>query len=227
MKKIIFTFFISLFVLTAFSQRLKQATFPNGSSLAYFSFVTDQGVLIRLSEYGQVLEWGYERMSFRYNYYAPELQPFMGRVEYFGPEADSVFRGKLRSIGTCFFTYFGAYESESRPGKLRTIGSVLLDYYSDFDNKAYSGKLKFAGTLKLEYYSSFEDPILRGKLKSIGNTPIKYHNSFDDKSIQGRIKSIGSFSYTWYTSFDITGYPGSLKTGSYRQDIGGVTYILR
>ena len=227
MKTFFTTISFLLFIHCAHSQRLAQVTFADGANLSYFSFLTDQGVLIRVSENGEIMEWGIEMMSNRYNYYAPRLQPFMGRIEYFGPEADSVFSGKVRSIGTCSFTYYGSYESDSKPGKLRSVGSVLLDYHSDFANKAFRGKLRFAGNLMLDYYSSFEEELLRGKLKSIGNTPIVYYSVFDDKSIRGKIKSIGSIKYSWYTSFDLGGMQGGLKSGSYRRDIGGVTYILR
>ena len=34
-----------------------------------------------------------------YEYYDRKLQPFMGRVEYYGAKDDSIFRGKVKSIG--------------------------------------------------------------------------------------------------------------------------------
>ena len=210
----------------SYSQELSQVTFSGGANLSYFSFLTDQGVLIRITDQGKILEWGIEMYSDRYNYYAPKLQPFMGRIDYYGPESDSVFRGKVRSIGTCSFTYYGSYEKDSKPGKLRSIGNQILDYYSSFDNAAFRGKIKFAGNLMLEYYTSFEDEPFRGKLKTINNTLIKYYSSFDDKSIKGKIKSIGSVDYQWYTSFDV-GRTGALKVGLYRQNINGIIYILQ
>ena len=209
-----------------YSQELSQVTFSGGSSFSYFSFLTDQGVLIRMTDDGRILEWGIEMYSDRFHYYAPKLQPFMGRIDYYGPESDSMFRGKVRSIGTCSFTYYSAYETDSKPGKLRSIGNQILDYYSNFDNIAFRGKIKFAGNFMLEYYTSFEDEPFRGKLKSISNTFIKYYSSFDDKSIRGKIKSIGGIEYQWYTSFDV-GRTGALKSGSYRQNINGITFILQ
>lgn len=227
MKKIFLSFSILVFLSGTYSQQLGQVTFADGANLSYFSFLTDQGVLIRITENGDLREWGYEVRSQRYEYYAPQLQPFMGRIEYFGPEADSAFRGKVRSIGTCSITYYGSYESDSRPGKIRSIGRILFDYHSDFANKAYRGKIKFAGTLAMEYYSSFEEETLRGKLRSVGNTTISYYTSFADKMIRGKIKSIGTVNFEWYSSFDQTGFGGSLKSGLYRRNIGGVLYILR
>ena len=226
MMKFFFTaIFFFLLASCTYSQELSQVTFSGGSNLSYISFLTDQGVLIRITPDGKIHEWGIEMYSDRYNYYAAKLQPFMGRIDYYGPEADSVFRGKVRSIGTCSFTYFNSYETDLKPGKLRSIGSQLLDYYSNFDNIAYRGKIKFAGNFLLEYYTSFEDEPLRGKLKAIGNTSIKYYSSFDDKSIRGKIKSIGGVEYQWYTSFDVG--KGGLKSGLYRQNINGITYILQ
>jgi hypothetical protein len=228
MRTIYTTIFFLFAISCARSQQLNQVSFLDGANLTYFSFLTDQGVLIRISDQGKILEWGNEVQSQRYNnYYAPSLQPWLGRVDYYGPEADSVSRGKLKSIGTCSFTYYGPYEEETKIGKLRSIGSVLLDYYSNFDNKALRGKIRFVGHLILEYYSSLGDEAVRGKIKAIGNTPITYYSTFDDKLITGKVKSIGTVIYSWYASFDRPEWRGNLKSGSYRQNINGVTYILR
>ena len=226
-KKTLFAVLLVLPATFAWSQQLSQVTFAGASTLSYFTFTTDQDVLIRVSEDGKLLEWGTELRSERSsNYYAPKLQPFMGRVDYYGAEADTVFRGKVKSIGTCMLTYYGALEKDAKPGKLKSLGSTGLDYYTQFENAAFKGKLRFAGTLVLEYYPSLENEAFRGKLKSIGNTRIVYHSTFDDKLIRGKIKSIGSVAYNWGTSLD-TRYKGTLKSGSYRQQINGVTYILR
>ena len=219
--------FFLLFSLCSRSQHLSQITFANASTLSWFSFSTDQNILIRIGEDGKVLEWGTELASERSaNYFAPKLQPYLGRVSYYGTEADSVSRGKLKSIGTCVFTYFGAYEVDEKRGKLKSVGSVMLDYYTRFENLALKGKLRSAGAVSLEYYSNFENEAVRGKLKSVGGVPISYNSTFDDKLIRGKIKSIGTVAYNWGTSLDIR-YAGSLKSGSYRQNINGITYILR
>ncbi len=210
------------------SQQISQVTFSGASTLSYFTFITDQDVLIRVSEDGKVMEWGSELRSERNNnYFAPKLQPFMGRVDYYSTESDSAFRGKVKSIGTCVITYYGPYETDTKAGKIKSIGREVLDYYSNYDNAAFKGKLRFAGSRVLTYYSSVEDEAFRGKLKSIANTTIVYHSSFDDKLIRGKIKSIGAVAYNWYTSLDRKGLGGSLKSGLYRQNINGVTYILR
>jgi len=227
MKRYLLILFTLYSAVSSKAQQLGQVTFNNGSDLAYFSLRTDQAVLIRISPDGNVLEWGTELMSNRGNFYAPRLQPFMGRVEYYGPEADSVIRGKLKSIGTITLTYYGSYETEAKAGKLRTAGTLILDYYTHYDNALLKGKIRSIGNMNIDYYSSFDEEMLRGKLKSISNTFLTYYNSFDDKLIRGLVKTIGSATYTWYTSLDLHASRGALKTGQYRQNVGSITYILR
>jgi hypothetical protein len=227
MRKLFTAIPFLLLATCTFSQQLSQVTFSDAANLSYISFLADQVVLIRITEEGKLLEWGTELQSLRSDYYAPRLQPYLGRVVYYGPESDSVFRGKVKSIGTCTLTYYGSYETATKVGKLKSVGSLILDYYSNFDNIAIKGKLRFVGNLVLEYYSSIDDEALRGKLKSIGNTAITYYSTSDDKLIKGKIKSIGSVVYTWYSSLDQNGLRGGLKSGLYRQNIGVITYILQ
>ncbi|MFC0775636.1 hypothetical protein [Terrimonas alba] len=228
MRSFLFVLLLLMIGNAAVSQQLSQASFSGASTLTYFSFLTDQDVLIRVSEDGRLLEWGTELRSERNNnYYAPKLQPFMGRVDYYGNESDTAFKGRVKNIGTCTITYYGPLETPGKAGKLKTIGRVNLDYYTNYDNAALKGKLRFIGTQVLEYYSSVENEAIRGKLKSVGNTPITYFSSFDDKMLRGKIKSIGTLTLQWYTSLDRRGLGGSLKSGLYRQNVNGITYILR
>lgn len=224
-------FFIALSLLITatgtYSQKLSQISFLNGANLSFFSLSTEQDVLIRISEDGKLQEWGTEVLSDRGNYYAPRLQPFIVREQYYDSQSDSAFKGKLKSIGTSFFTYYGAYEEESKRGKLKSVGTLQLDYYSTYDEKSLQGKLKLVGNLLLEYYKSYENEAFRGKLKSIGSVAINYYSSLDDKYNAGKIKSIGSVSYLWYSPNNHSYMRGGLKTNNYRQFISGVTYILR
>lgn len=227
MRKFFSAIPLLIFATCAYSQELSQIAFSGGANLSSLTIRTDQDALIRISIEGKVIEWGIEVQSLRYNYYAPKLQPYMGRVTYYGPEADSVTRGKVKSIGTCFLTYYGPYEPGAKVGKIKSVGTLSLDYYSNYDNEALKGKIKFIGSNALDYYSSFENEAFRGKLKSIANTPIAYYSTFDDTQIKGKVKSIGMFAYTWYSSHDSRDYGGGLKSGSYRQVINGITYILQ
>lgn len=227
MKKITL-FVISIFCITgSYAQQLAQVTLAGGENISYYSLLVDQSILIRISPDGKILEWGTEIMANQGNYFAPKLQPYMGRVDYYGNGADSLSRGKVRSIGTCTFFYYSASDDKYKAGKIRTAGSLNFDYYSEYDNAVLKGKIKSIGGLMLNYYSSFDEESLRGKLKSVGSTNITYYTPFDDKMIRGLVKTIGTYSFNWYTSLDIRGGRGLLKTGDYRQNIGGVWYILR
>jgi hypothetical protein len=228
MKNFFKAIFFLPFASSVYSQQLSQVTFSDASHLSYFSFLVDQEVLIRMTDEGKIIEWGTETQSLRSGtYYAPKLQAYLGRVEYYGNDVDSAFRGKVKSIGTCTIAYYSHYEEKTKVGKPRSLGTLMLDYYSNFDDAAFRGKLRFAGNLQLEYNSSLADEAYRGKLKTVGSTPITYYSTFDDKLIKGKIKNIGSFSYTWYTSYDRSELRGAMKSGLYRQNIGSVTYILR
>ena len=224
-------FTITFFILIARcsdSQQLGQVSFSGGANLTSFALIGDDGVILRISVDGKILEWGYEIQSQRNsNYYAPGLQPYMGRVDYFGQESDSVFRGKVKSIGSLFITYFNQYETVEKIGKLKSVGIISMDYYSNYEDVTFKGKLKFIGSSLIGYYSSYEDEGFRGKLKIVGNSVINYFSIFDDKNIRGKIKNIGGVNFQWYTSLDRPGYGSGLKSGVYRQNINGVTYILQ
>lgn len=218
--------FLLICALRSYSQQLSQVSLKEGTTLSSFSFITDQKVVIRISDDGKVIEWGTDPGVGRYNYYTGQLQPFMGRVDYYSnTEYDSLLRGKVKSIGTCGLTYYGSSEPETKRGKVKAIGKLQLDYFSyeSMDNK---GKLKMAGGTMLDYYSSFDNESFKGKLKTIGITTITWYSSFDDKLVKGKIKSIGNFNYAWYTSHELNGY-GGLKSGSQTQVVNGVTYIIR
>lgn len=227
MKRIPVVFFCLLFFPAVYAQQLGQVTIAGGSDLSYYSLVVDQNILIRISPEGKILEWGTELMANRGNYYAPKLQAYMGRVDYYGNEADSMSRGKIRSIGTCSFTYYTTAENKFRAGKLKSAGSLNMDYFTEYDNVTLRGKLKNIGSTSLSYYSSFDEESLRGKLKAVGSTGITYFTPFDDKLIRGLVKTIGTYSFNWYTSLDLHAARGILKAGDYRQNIGGVWYVLR
>jgi hypothetical protein len=227
LKKNLLSLPVIFFFQCTKAQDLGMVSFSGGMNLSYYTFITDGNVHIRVSPEGNVTEWGIEIQSLRSNnYYAPQLQPYLGRVEYYGKEADSVFRGKIRSVGSCSFTYYGAYEDSARIGKLKTIGRNSIDYYASYEMKELRGRLKILGSQQLSYYASYEDVAFRGKLRAVGNTSITYYSSFDDKLIKGKVKRIGPVSYQWYTSHDLYG-GGSLKSGNYRQNIAGVVYVVQ
>ena len=216
---------VLFFSLAGSGQKLAQASFLDASNLSFFALQDDQGILIRLSQDGKLLEWGSEIMADRGYYYAPKLQAYMGRVEYYGNDTDSAYRGKVKSIGTSSITYYGSNDEPAKKGKLKMLGMLNFDYYSTYDEKSMQGKLKFIGNLLLDYYRGYENEAYRGKLKSIGSTTITYYSIFEDRYNVGKLKSVGSITYNWYSEYDRA--RGSLKTNNYRQNIGGINFILR
>lgn len=221
-----FIFYFSLLIsCSAGAQELSHIQFTAGKTFASFSFTTDQQVIIKISEDGSVLEWGTEMESYRYNYQPGKLLPYPGRVDYYGAEADSASRGKIKMIGTTMFSYYPATEIKEKAGKLRSIGSRQIDYYSNYDNQAIRGKMKSAGNVNFSYYYSHENEAFRGKLKSVNTTTLTWHSTFDDKLLQGKIKSIDNVNYSWYNSQE-SRYGGGLKSGYVTRRINGVNYII-
>jgi hypothetical protein len=223
--KVIFAFLLSF--LSYFSvngQNLKFVQFSNGTDLVCISYITDQDVIIKISTDGKILEWGYEQERGRYYGRPGMLKPYMGRVEYYSNQSDSILNGKIRSIGTTLITYYGSSEKKEYAGKVRMLGRNFFDYFAEFDNELLRGKLKSAGDKSFNFYNSFENEAYRGKLKQVGNSTITYHSTFDDKALRGKLKTIGSVTIGWYNSLDR--YPGTLKDGVMTRLIDGITFIL-
>jgi hypothetical protein len=228
MRKIYLIAAFSLLFFSSYSQQLSQVTYSGGTTFSWFSLSTNQNVLIRISDDGKILEYGIEEQSlYNKNYYAQKLQPYQGRIDYYSNESDSAFRGKIKSIGTCFFTYYSSKDYPEKVGKIQMAGSLSFDYYRKYDDALIAGKIKSIGSSTIAYYTSFDNEALKGKPKLIGSTAIAYYTSFDDVAIRGKLKSIGSAQYIWYTSYDRKEFSGGLKSGVQRQAINGVTYIIQ
>lgn len=227
MKKLLSIFLIFGFTGVLFSQELSQVSLQGGKDFNHFGIVIDRQILVRISKDGKILEYGMEEQSLRNpNYYASTLRPYDGRVDIYGNETDSLFRGKIKSIGTAFITYYPSYDEEYRRGKIRSIGNLMFDYFDNRGNEAQRGRIKQIGQSSIEYYPSFENEAYRGNLKTVGSTLFVYYSSFDDKAIRGKVKSIGTQNYLWYTSMDRYG-GGSLKSGPQRFKSGQITFIVQ
>lgn len=226
MKKFFILLFSFAICFFGGAQTLKYIIFSGGSELSSIGFITDQKIIIKISQDGTVQEWGYDAEPGRFYSKPGLLQPYMGRVEYYGQQYDSAFRGKVKSIGTANITYYASFEKTNLVGKIKSIGNLTLNYFSDFDNETLRGKLKSAGSYQFTYFASHENEAYRGKIKSVGSSQLTYYSSFDDKLIRGKIKSIGPYKYEWYTSAQITRYRGGLKSGAVNQVIEGVVYVI-
>jgi len=212
-----------LIYITGYSQTLKFVNFSGGSEFSSLSYITNQKIIIKVSQDGKVLEWGNEMEPGRFYTEPARLQPYMGRVEYYQKQFDSMLNGKVKNIGITSITYYGSTENAAFVGKIKSIGNVFFNYYLDLENESVRGKLKTAGLQDFTYFYSYENEAYRGKMKSIGRNQITYYSTFDDKSIRGKLKSIGPATFSWYTSLDR--YSG-IKSGRQYQMIEGVTYII-
>jgi hypothetical protein len=224
MKGILTLLFSFLSYFFVYGQNLKFVQFNNGENLVCISYITDQKVIIKISTDGQILEWGYEQEPGRYYTMPGMLKPYMGRVEYYTNQTDSILNGKVRSIGVTNITYYGSLQKDEFAGKVKMLGRNVFSYFGEFDNELLRGKIKFAGNKGFNYYNSFENEAYSGKLKSVGNTNITYYSTFDDRALKGKLKAIGSVTLRWYNSMER--YPGTLKDGIITRVIDGVTYIL-
>jgi hypothetical protein len=211
-----------------YSQQLTQVNFSGGTNFLYFAIATNQNVLVRISDEGKIVEYGTEEQSlYNRNYYAPKLRPFLGRIDYYGNESDTIFRGKIKNIGSCIFTYYPANDYPERAGKLRTAGSLMFDYYRKYEDALIAGKIKSIGSNAIMYYTSFDNEAFKGKLKMIGSTSITYYSSFDNTQLKGKLKTVGNYRYDWKTFFNGQQLSTSLNSGYQRQVINGIAYIAQ
>lgn len=227
MTKTILTIVVLFLGATSYSQQLSQVTFSYDGQLMYFTLKNDQGVLMRISPEGGLLEFGSEEVSLRNsNYYNPKLLPYPGRVEIYSHQPDSTINGKIKSIGMSSLRWYAQYEPTMKAGKLQAVGRVSIDYYDNFADKSLQGKIKNINNQPVEYYPFLgTDDAYKGKLKTVANTAITYYSSFDDRQLRGKLKSIGPVNFQWYTSFDLN--RSGLKSGNYRNTVNGVTYVMQ
>lgn len=211
-----------------YTQQLSQVTFSQVSNFSWFSLLTNQNILIRVSAHGKISEYGTEEASvYNRDFFAPKLIPYSGVVSYYQHDPDSILNGKIKNIGTCYFTYYGSKDYPERAGKIRSAGNLNFDYYRNYEDPLNYGKIKNIGTNLISYYSEYENEAYKGKLKGIGNTAITYYSSFDNPSLKGKLKSIGSYRLDWTTTSGSNGFVYYLKTANQRPLIDGMTYVLQ
>lgn len=225
MKKLFFaisTLFILQFVN---AQHISRVTITGTGQVDVFAIGLDENVQLYLSKDGHISKWGFDRYIGYQENYNSELEPYVGRVEYYTQNDDEALRGKVKYIGRTLLTYYASYENEALKGKLKAIGSLNLEYYLPFEDVAFRGNLKSIGRNAITWYASYESKDLRGKLKNTGPVLLTYYGSFEDKSFVGKIKSIDRFVFTYYSSFEQ--YSGSMKTGSTITTANGIKFFIR
>jgi len=228
MKKIYFIIVLSVLFCHSYSQQLRQVTFTENFDLAWFSLVTNQNILIRISSDGQIMEAGTEESAlYNRNYFAQKLRPYQGNIAYHDGRSDSAFKGKIKNIGTCYFTYYPSSDYPEKAGKIKSAGNLFFDYYRSYEDASIGGRVKNIGGNAIAYFTSLEDEALKGKLKIVGTTPITYYSSFDNVLLKGKLKSIGTYHCEWNTVYSGGQAFVNLKSGYQRQLINGITYVLQ
>ena len=225
MKKILFAIAATFLFNITFSQDISKVTIGGNGQVDVFAFGLDQNVQVYVSKEGNITKWGFDRFIGYQENYNGNLDPYMGRVEYYTQNDDEALRGKVKYIGQTLLTYYTSYENDVLKGKLKAIGLVSLDYYLSYDDVAYRGNIKTIGRQTVNWYASYENDAIRGKLKNIGASALAYYSSFEDKAFRGKIKSVDRTSFTYYSSFEQ--YSGSMKTGSSIITANGIKFYVR
>jgi len=228
MKKIYFIIPLCVLFYNSYCQQLRQVAFTESFDLAWFTIVTNQNVLVRISSDGNIIEAGTEEQAlYNKNYFAQNLRPYLGTIGYYDGRSDSAFRNKIKNIGTCYFTYYSSRDYTEKAGKIKTAGSLFFDYYQNYEDVLTGGRIKNIGSNAISYFTSLDNEILKGKLKTVGNTAIAYYSSFDDPLLKGKVKTIGPYHYEWNIVFNGKENMVNLKQGYQRKLINGITYILQ
>lgn len=225
MKKIFFTIAAAFIIQTGISQRVSQINFTGNGQVDVFVIGLDENVRLYLTKDGTISKWGFDRYIGYQENYNGDLDPYVGRVEYYTQNDDEALRGKVKYIGRVLLTYYASYENDALKGRLKAIGTINVNYYLDYEDAAYRGNIKTLGRQNVTWYASYENADLRGKLKTVGPTTITYYGSFEDKAFRGKIKSIDRFTITYYSSFEQ--FSGSMKNGSTTMTANGIKYFLR
>lgn len=225
MKKIFFALAAVIVFNVVSAQSVSKITIAGNGTIDVFAIGLDENVQVYVSKDGNISKWGFDRYIGYQENYNGDLEPYVGRTEYYSQNDDEALRGKPKYIGKTLLTYYASYENESLKGKLKSIGSLTFDYYLSFDDVAFRGNIKKLGSQAVNWYASYENADLRGKLKNLGATTISYYGSFEDKAFRGKLKSIDRFTLTYYSSFEQ--YSGSMKTGSQIMNVNGVKFYAR
>lgn len=225
MKRIILSIVAALMMQVGFSQVVSKITIAGNGQVDFFAFGLDQNVQIYVGKDGNINKWGFDRFIGYQENYNGDLEPYVGRIEYYTQNDDEALRGKVKYIGRTLLTYYASYEDAALKGRLKAVGNIKLDYYLNYEDAAYRGNIKTLGRQNVTWYGNFENADIRGKLKSVGSTMLTYYGSFEDKAFRGKVKSIDRFNITYYSSFEQ--FSGSMKNGSMVMNANGIKYYLR
>ncbi|MBP6430723.1 MAG: hypothetical protein KA319_03070 [Ferruginibacter sp.] len=225
MRKIMTAVLLLVATTIVNGQQLTQVNITGVGITDCFIVSLPENVQVYVSKDGSIIKWGFDRFIGIQENYGGQLEPYVGRVEYYTQNDDVAFRGKVRYIGRNMITYYASYEGDVLKGKIKTIGTTTFNYFFNNEDAAYQGNLKQIGQQSITWYSNFDNEGYRGKLKSVGITNLTYYGSFEDKAFKGKIKNIGGTAYTYYSSYEK--YSGSMKTGNSILTVNTVKYFVR
>ena len=119
MKKLSFLL-TSLCILTiSQAQNLAKVTITDLGNIEKLSFGLRENVLLNISKDGNIMDWGVDRYAGRLQESKPGvLDPYQGRVEYYTESDNEDFRGKVKSIGGIFITYYPSSAEDGFSGKI-------------------------------------------------------------------------------------------------------------
>ncbi len=225
MKRIILSILAGFIFQIGFGQVISKITLTGNGQLDVFSIGLDENVQVYISKDGSISKWGFDRYIGYQENYNGDLDPYVGRIEYYTQQDDEALRGKVKYVGRTLLTYFASYENDALKGKLKAVGAIKLDYYLPYEDAAYQGNIKLLGQQVVTWYATYDNAEIRGKLKTVGPTLLSYYSSFEDKAFRGKVKSIDRFTITYFSSFEQ--YSGNVKTGSTVINANGIKYYLR
>lgn len=225
MKKQLLVIVILFATSIGYSQNLTKILIDGRGQTEAFIFSLPGNVELYLTKDGQINKWGFDKYIGYQENYNNQLEPYVGRVEYYSDNDDISLRGKIKYIGSVMLNYYASYENSMLKGKLKSIGSVVVEYYLTFDDEAYRGFIKKIGNNSISWYSAFENEDIKGKLKGVGSTALTYYSSFEDKAFKGKIKSIDRNNFTYYSSLEQ--YSGSMKMGNSVINVSTIKYYIK
>ncbi len=224
MKHITLLLVLVVFAFASNAQRISKVTINGAGNTEVISIGLDDAI-INISFDGKIINYGVEYFSEKIANYS-RIENYTGKLEKYAVTDDKAFQGKLKYIGRTAVTYYASYDIEALQGKIKSIGNLTFNYYMPYDEEFSKGRIKSIGSNAVTFYNGFDNEALRGKLKSIGNTNLNYYSSFDDKAFRGKIKSIGQSTFTYYASYEQQ-YAGAMKSGSYRQNVNGISFVIQ
>src|SRR4051812_4707367 len=108
MEKLFFSITLVFLSALVFGQTLARVTLSNTSNAYIISFKANDGVIINMTNDGNIIDWGVEVILDRN--YPERLDQYLGKVEYYAA-TDNIEenRGKVKYVGRTSFTYYTAY----------------------------------------------------------------------------------------------------------------------